>query len=564
MTIESSSPGAGWRRDLLLLGVLLFVLYGFMLGCYPLGNPDEGRYAEIPREMIETGDWVTPRLNGVKYFEKPPLVYWGGAVAMQVFGQNEWAVRLMPALCAVLGVLGTYAVGRRVYGRVAGWAAAGVLATSLLYFALGHILLLDMPVSAFMSGTLFCFILGVREAPGGLRRALFYGLYACAALATLSKGLIGFLLPGAVMFVWLLVFNQWKRLRPLYLPSGLVLFFAIAAPWHLLAAQRNPDWAHFYFVREHWLRFTTTMHGRYHPWWYFIPILLAGFIPWVGYLPQAIRSAVAGGWARRRENADAWFFVTWALVIFLFFSKSQSKLVPYILPVFPPLAVLVGAWLADVAAAGQAVRLRWGLRIFAFLCGAIGVAAVVATFKTGLIRNTAQAVALRPYAAGIAVVLLSGGALAPWLLKTRGARPALFAQAATMLAMLLLVAAAMPHLQKPGTKPMALLYASKARPGDRIFHYQDYSHDFTFYAACQVGSVDYPWFGELGLDIDAEARASGRFIDETEFRRQWSAGAGRVWLLIRKEKATPLLSDPSFRYHLQGETMKHYLVTNQP
>ena len=153
MMIESSSPGAGWRRDLLLLGVLLFVVYGFMLGCYPLGNPDEGRYAEIPREMIESGDWVTPRLNGVKYFEKPPLVYWGGAVAMQVFGHNEWAARLMPALCAIFGVLATYAVGRRIHGRAAGWAAAGVLATSLLYFALGHILLLDMPVSAFMSGT---------------------------------------------------------------------------------------------------------------------------------------------------------------------------------------------------------------------------------------------------------------------------------------------------------------------------------------------------------------------------------------------------------------------------
>ncbi|OQB94718.1 MAG: Undecaprenyl phosphate-alpha-4-amino-4-deoxy-L-arabinose arabinosyl transferase [Verrucomicrobia bacterium ADurb.Bin122] len=447
---------------------------------------------------------------------------------------------------------------------MAGWAAAGVLATSLLYFALGHILLLDMPVSAFMSGTLFCFILGVREAPGGRRRAMFYGLYACAALATLSKGLIGFLLPGAVMFVWLLVFNQWKRLRPLYLPSGLVLFFAIAAPWHLLAAQRNPDWAHFYFVREHWLRFTTTMHDRYQPWWYFIPILLAGFIPWVGYLPQAIRSAVAGGWARRKENADAWFFVTWALVIFLFFSKSQSKLVPYILPVFPPLAVLVGAWLADVAAAGQAVRLRWGLRIFAFLCGAIGVAAVVATFKTGLIRNTEQALALRPYAAAIAAALLIGGALAPWLAKTRGARAALFAQAGTMLAMLLVLATALPHLQKPGTKPLALLYASTARPGDRVFHYQDYFHDFTFYAACQVGSVDYPASGELGLDIDAEARASGRFIGEAEFRRQWSAGTGRIWLLIRKEAAAALFSDPSFHYRLQGETRKHYLVTNQP
>jgi 4-amino-4-deoxy-L-arabinose transferase-like glycosyltransferase len=216
-TAPSAAPQS-WRRDLLLLAVSFGALYFAVLGGHPLSNPDEGRYASIPREMIASHDYVTPRLNGVNYFEKPPLLYWAVAGCMQVFGFNEWAVRIMPALSGLGGVLLTYAAARRWQGRAVGLASAVVLGTSLLFFALSRILILDMAVSMLMCATLFCFILGVREAPGARRRWLFYGLYASAALATLTKGLIGFLVTGAVMFLWLLIFNQWKRLRPLHLP----------------------------------------------------------------------------------------------------------------------------------------------------------------------------------------------------------------------------------------------------------------------------------------------------------------------------------------------------------
>jgi 4-amino-4-deoxy-L-arabinose transferase-like glycosyltransferase len=311
-----SPENPSWRRDLLWLVLVFGLLFGFRLGSYPLDNPDEGRNTEIPREMLATGDWVTPRLDGVNYFEKPPLMYWAVGGSMELFGLNEWAARSIPALFALGGVLLTYAAARRLYGRLAGVAAATVLGTSLLYFGTGRFLVLDMPVSVLMSATLFCFILAVQEPPGARRRWLFYGLYASAALATLTKGFIGFLVTGAVMFLWLLVFNQWKRLRPLYLPTGLVLFLVIAAPWHVLAAQRNETWAHRYIYFEHWARFTTTEHGRYQPWHYFIWILLAGLFPWVVFLWPAARDAVRGGWAKRGENATAWFLVTWVVFIF--------------------------------------------------------------------------------------------------------------------------------------------------------------------------------------------------------------------------------------------------------
>src|SRR4051812_19727919 len=208
---ERSAEGFG--RDIALLVLIFGVLVFAGLGQADLVNPDEGRYAEIPREMVATGDYVTPRLNGVVYFEKPPLVYWTMAAMLRVFGPSELSMRGANALFSLAGILMTYVLARRLYGRVAGLAAAMVLGTSLLYFALGRIILLDMPVSVLMSATLSCFILGVREPAGTPRRRWYlHGLYACAALATLAKGLIGFVLPGAVMFLWLLIFNEWRRL----------------------------------------------------------------------------------------------------------------------------------------------------------------------------------------------------------------------------------------------------------------------------------------------------------------------------------------------------------------
>jgi 4-amino-4-deoxy-L-arabinose transferase-like glycosyltransferase len=555
---------AGWRRDLLFLALLFCALNLCLLGRLPLANPDESRYAEIPREMLAQGDWVTPRLNDVPYFEKPPLVYWTVGLARKIFGPGEFAMRLTPALFGLAGGLLTYAAARRLYGRPAGLAAAIVLGTSLLYFALSRILLLDMAVSVLLSATLFCFILGVREPAGSRRRWLFLGLYASAALATLAKGMIGFLIPGAVMFLWLLIFNQWRRLLPMHLGAGGFLFLAIAVPWHVLAAQRNAEWAHFYFVREHWERFTTTTHSRVAPLWFFLPVILAGLFPWIGFLVSAVREALAGGWARRRENADAWFLVTWVAFVFLFFSKSQSKLIPYILPVFPPLAVLIGAWLARRWAEGVTGRLRLGLAVFAFVCGLLGVAALVTVLKPGVISDLAQAAALRPFGLALAALLFAGGVAAPWVARVRGDLAGLGTVLATMLGFYAVVLLAAPGFQRAGTKELALIARQQVPPGDRVFHYWAFFHDFVYYAERPVGLVSYA--DELEVQFLSPAERARRFIDDAELRRQWK-GPGRVWLVVRKrDQAQPksVFADPAFRYHLIAETRAHSLISNQP
>jgi 4-amino-4-deoxy-L-arabinose transferase-like glycosyltransferase len=552
-----------WRRDVVLLALLFGILLLWRLGSAPLLNPDEGRYAEVPREMVASGDWVTPRLDGVPYFEKPPLGYWVIAACETFLGSSEWSVRLCPAAFALGGILATYWAGRRLYGRNAGFWSAIILGSSLLYLGLGHIVSLDMPLSVLMSVTLFCFLLAVREPPGARRRWLFYGLYAASALATLTKGPEGFLVTGAVMFLWLVLFGQWGRLLPMHLAGGLVLFLAIAAPWYVLVAQRNPGWAHFFFIYEHWERFTDKGHGRVQPFWFFVAVLIPGLFPWTGFVWQAVRDALAGGWARRRENAEAWFLVTWAAFVLFFFSVSQSKLIGYILPVFPPVAVLVGRWLARVMAEPDAfARMRPGLRVFSFLCGLIAAAACVAVLRPGLIREPAQAAALAPYAFVIAAVLCVGGVRA--LIPRAGsgsAMGAVVAMTATLVFVVGILAFAMPIIDLRSTKTVALVERALVRPGDRVYAYHGFFHDFTYYSGDVVGLVHYR--DELELQFLGQDELKRRFIDDDEFRREW-AGPGRVIVVARIRDVGELFGDPDFRHYILATGPHHYLFSNQP
>jgi 4-amino-4-deoxy-L-arabinose transferase-like glycosyltransferase len=518
--------------------------------------------------MLASGDWVTPRLDGVPYFEKPPLVYWAVAACERLLGPSEWSLRLVPSAFALGGILSAYAAARKIFGRDAGIWSAVVLGTSLLYLALSRLLLLDMVVSVLMSATLFCFILAVREPPGPGRRMLYYGLYASAALATLSKGFIGFLLTGAVMFLWLAVCGQWKRLRPMHLPSGIALFLAIAAPWHVLAYQRNEGWARFYIIYEHWERYTSASHARTGHVWIFIPIVLLGLFPWTGFLWNALRDGLAGGWSRRRENAEAWFFAIWAGFIFLFFSASQSKLIPYILPVFPPVAVLIGRWLAATLVLPDAyARMRLGLRVFGFLCGLLAAALCVTVLRPGILHEASQAAALRPYAFILAAILCVGGLRA---LVPRGAtgsergRGAVVAMTATLVFLFGLLAIARPSIQdavKPGTKDIALVARGLIRPGDKVYHYHNYFQDFPYYSGGLVGLVKYK--DELELQFLEPADLRARFIDDAEFRAEWD-GTARVFAVARVRDAVQLFADPTFHYHLLDAGPGHYLFSNQP
>ena len=322
--------------------VCLFV-YLAGLGDYGFIDPDEGRYSEIPREMIESGDFITPRLNYVKYFEKPIMHYWLTAAAFMTFGQNEFAGRLTPVTLGLLGCVITFLLALRITrDKRAAVFSALVLASSVLWFALSRINITDMTLTFFFTGALYFFRLWVDEVD---RKRWLIMFYVFMAFAVMSKGLIGVVLPGGIAVIYSLLTGQGKRiLSRIFSPLAIAIFFAVNAIWFVPVCMANPDFFDFFFVREHFLRYTTTIHDRWQPFWFFGPVLLAGFIPWTGMLWDSFRAIC--GKCRLIDRKDGVLLGLWFLMPFAFFSLSGSKLVTYILPCFPPLAVLAGSSLA--------------------------------------------------------------------------------------------------------------------------------------------------------------------------------------------------------------------------
>jgi 4-amino-4-deoxy-L-arabinose transferase-like glycosyltransferase len=333
----------GWLLILLAVTLVWFSNLEFR----KLVRPDEGRYAEIPREMVASGDWLTPRLDGYKYFEKPALQYWATATAYEAFGERHWTSRLWPALTGLFAVLATIYCGWRVFGREAGIYAGLVLGSAFLYVVMAHVDTLDMGVTAFMTLTLCAWLLALRDgATAAETRNWMWLAWAAAGLALLSKGLQGLVLPGAVFIVYTLVerdYAPWKKLHPV---TGLAIFLLITAPWFIAVSIANPEFPHFFFIHEHFERFLTKEHHRYQPFYYFIGILLAGMLPWTVMALDGLLAA----W--RAEPALKFrplrFLLIWSAFIFVFFSASGSKLPPYILPIFPSLALLLGVRLPQL------------------------------------------------------------------------------------------------------------------------------------------------------------------------------------------------------------------------
>ncbi|MCC7463029.1 MAG: glycosyltransferase family 39 protein [Gammaproteobacteria bacterium] len=514
------------RPAALLLMVLLLLLWFLPLGGWRLFDPDEGRYAEIPREMLTGGDWVIPRLNGIVYLEKPPLQYWVTALAYQAFGVSEWSARLWTALSGVLGVWLVAWLGMRLHGRTAGWLAALVLAGSGYYFLLTRVLTLDMSLSFALQLALTGLVLlvqgGGAAADARVSRLAPWLLAVGVTLAFLSKGLVGILIPGVVAGLYVLLRRDWGlvlRARPWWTLLTLLL---LAGPWVWLAAERNGDFLQFFFVHEHFQRFLTRVHDRYEPDWYFIPVLLAGFMPWTTLLPGIL----AHGWrALRAGERASWMLALWVGFILAFFSLSQSKLIPYILPLFPALALLTGPALERIAprrlaghlaAATLAVLLLialllWyagtdaGLRDAARL-GQAGVRALYATLLLGAAGLAAGAWWARRGArlAGVAAAAVSSMLTVTGLLYTSNAVERQREQMAVVA-----------HLQ------------AALRPDSAFYCVADYRQPVNFYLRRSCTLVRYQ--GELQFGLRQEP--SRGLPDLTAFAAQWSRARNPVALI---------------------------------
>jgi 4-amino-4-deoxy-L-arabinose transferase-like glycosyltransferase len=346
---ESAHVAEGaWRtgsrayRFAWLIAVLLFVASAWFgsLELRGLFAPDEGRYAEIPREMLASGDWITPRLNDLKYFEKPPLQYWMTAISFRLFGEDEWTARLPAAMAGFFAMLMVGFTGYRLWGERTAALAAAVLGGSWAYFLSGQYLTLDMTLTACLTVWLCSFLLAQTDNRSSGRNAWMVTAWLAAALAVLSKGLIGAVLPALTLFAYLLVRRETRLLKRLNPWVGGALFLLVALPWFVAVQLSNPEFFDFFFIHEHFHRFVETGHNRPGPWWYYLPVMIVGLMPWT---PALVKEGLNWYHERRPRStgfSPELFCVLWIGVIVLFFSASRSKLPAYILPALPAIALV--------------------------------------------------------------------------------------------------------------------------------------------------------------------------------------------------------------------------------
>ncbi|HEX3848022.1 MAG TPA: glycosyltransferase family 39 protein [Steroidobacteraceae bacterium] len=518
---ESSALAPHERWTYAAVAALLALVWLAASGARPLFNPDEGRYAEIPREMLSGGDWVIPHLNGLAYLEKPPLQYWATAISYRLLGVSELSARLYSALTAFGTLLCTAliasagegaraAIGARTDaqgGARAGWRAAAVLGGMLMFVALGQILTLDMSLAFYMTLSLAAFLQAQRRPR---YRAWMLLAWAAAGCAVLTKGVVAAAIPAAVLViysVWSRDFAPWRRLN---LAWGLPLFAVIAVPWHWLAAHRDPGFLQFFFIHEHLARYLTPSADRAEPWWFFGGVFLAGSFPWT--LP-ALR-ALASGWRREAPGFDAGRFLwIWLLFVIAFFSLSDSKLMPYILPGMPALAVLI-ARLPPKA-------LERDMRVSALLTAVAGIALALASLEwTHVVAFSSRSAYFTPLAQPllrVALLLFVSGAFV--LVRARDAtRAAIFLGLGWALSWLLVVRAA--SVLSPVYSGVDLARALPSTLGARVPVYSvaTYDQSLTFYLRRPVTLVAYRGELDYGLQRDPSAE-----ITQDAFRRLWSA-----------------------------------------
>ncbi len=511
---------------LLYWAAMLFIWF-FALGLRDLISTDEGRYADIAMEMLQTGDWITPRLNGLLYFEKPPLQYWASAIGFSIFGFNDFTARLWPGLTGFLTVISVWFTAKRLWGSLAGEYAALVVVSCAWMFTNSHFLTLDMGVSFFLALSLCCFLLAQDAKESHQQAWWMRACWAAMAGATLSKGLIGLLIPGASLFFYSVInrdIKPWLRMQWI---SGLSIFLLLAAPWFYLVSVRNPEFAQFFFIHEHVERFLTTTHQHEGPLWFFIPDLLIGLLPWTSLLFVML----IAGWRKTDLDGDKKsvfnpkrFLIVWCGFIFVFFSISGSKLPSYILPIFPALGLLVAPLLASYSA--QALKKHLAVPVLFGLLLSL-IYPLRHLFHVGdLSSEVVWQLAVCLSLAGL--ILLMGAGYA-W----RAINHSQLLNAVRGLAMASIIAFSVATLgydgfgQIKGSKAIVEKIAAEIKSETQVFSVGVYDHTFPYYLRRTVWLVDVAGEFEFGKNAEPE-----RWIpNKNSFIDRWQEAPSAVAMM---------------------------------
>lgn len=528
------------RRSLRLLvcALLAAILYLPALGRPALWEPDEGRYAEIAREMVLAHDYVTPRDNWVRYFEKPPLLYWAEALSIKLLGPNELAVRLPAALASVAEVALTAALGEAMFGAAVGLAAAMVLALSPLVFGFARFATLDPALALFVTATLGAFWAAAR-APGfdgAAGRRWFLLAAAMAAGGTLAKGPVALVLTGAVGLAWLLAERRAREILRMPWLGAIAIYAAIAAPWFVLAARRNPEFPRFFFIHEHVQRYLENAEHGWGPY-FFVVVVIAGMWPWICFVPMGVRELMRarnGGdeaeppTRRPAARGSLAFMLWWFGIILVFFSIPRAKLGSYILPALAPLAIVAGYALCRLPRLA-APSLRRLLGTLALLN--LTATAAVAIAHLYFTSNAASTLLADAFAAMAALTVASLVCLAiAW--RGRHAPAAAGALALGVAMALGMMVKARLDAQPLGSyRELARAIIPYLGPECRLASYRHFVQSLPFYTGHREALVDYR--GELApFGLGPDARES--FIaTDADLARLWQ-GPGCAVLVVNR------------------------------
>jgi len=468
-------------------------IFFFHLGSYGLWEPDEARYAEIAREMIETGDFIVPHLNYVAYLEKPPLLYWLTSFWFGIFGADAFAARITPALAALGCVAATYLFAATAFDRKRATLAAVALATSPLFAIMAQVLTTDTLLTLWTTIAAFAFFLHWRE--GGRWRWAFY---AAMGLGVLAKGPVAALIPAlsATIFLWTRG-DLRGGLKKLNLTSGLALTIAIAAPWFVAVSIRQPDFLSFYFIGEHLRRVFEPSFSHGEPIYFYIPVIIGGMLPWSMLMPLI---------ATERRPAATYCLIAAATTIGLF-SLASGKLIPYVLPAVPPLAILIADGTIEYVLRDESRRTR-RLSALAIFPVAAGLALI------GLLSHSRHAqegyllLGHAPIATMAAILLLGGGAA---MLNSQRSGVACLVSIAVMTAAVLIAASYARIAMEPMRSYDALSQqVARKQPKAVLISYGRYVQALPFYAKRRVILVGNP--SELRFGAEHDAVASQFFL----------------------------------------------------
>ncbi len=546
-----------YQKTLVIISLIFatLLLYFVSLGNYPLMEPDEGRYAEIAREMVESGDYITPRLNYVHYFEKPPLLYWLNAISFKFLGQNEFAARLATASLAILGAVAVAILASVFIGFWGGILSYVITVTSLLYYAIGSITITDMPLSTFITIALVAFFIAHKKQS----RISYIIFYLSLALGVLTKGLVAIVLPAGIIFWYIVLTRQWQLFyKSLYLP-GIILFFVIIVSYFYPVCAKNPDFFYFFFIREHFLRYATKMHARYQPFWYFLPMIPAGIVPWTAFLPSIFSKKGLRGDTSEDKKHFFIYLALWFSVILLFFSFSNSKLIPYIVPCFPPLAVLIAANLVKM----QEQNIVFGsAKAWLWVCNGL---LALALFSFPIVcyylpKDETTEIGMSLFRTGVisSIALISMPILFT-VLSRKKVKDALIVLCFASFIFMMSLHTLFPTIAEVRTLKFVSEYVLRTCPDDvTLVSYREVLQGLSFYTTRRVLQVEE--LGELEFGA-SKPSAKSWFLKKDEFLPLWKSKS-KYAIVVRDDMRVEDFFTNGVSYAKKAQVGKYLVFTN--